>query len=235
MVKLRIQEIAESKGISLEELDQLTGFTTQILTKPGISGNFLESSNIENITPENAANLRKKADKLGVSVLDLISSTNRKSAVKLKILETAKNQNLSLQELSNQSGVHPAIIAFYSTQAISREKLTEPRFQEYLSQISSSLNTSTEELQVLADLPGTKLLIEDKAKEKGITLPEMAVLINLPNDFIDLMATHPVDIDKLLSLSIEESDKFLSIKEEKYCKGICSICCLLSIQCDSCK
>lgn len=193
MVKLRIQEIAESKGISLEELDQLTGLSTRNLTESLRRENVNESSNIENITAENAEQLRKKAATLGVSVLDLLSPTAKKVAFNLKIIETAKNQNLTLEELSKRSGVDPAIVAFYSTQAISREKLAEPRFQEYLNRISQTLNSPIPDLQVLADLPKTKLLIEDIAQEKGISLQEMAILLDLPSDFLDLVATQPID------------------------------------------
>jgi transcriptional regulator with XRE-family HTH domain len=225
MVKLRIQEIAESKGISLEELDQLTGFSTQNLTESLRRENVNESSNIENITLENAKQLRKKAATLGVSVLDLISPTAKKVAFNLKIIETAKNQNLNLEDLSKLSGVDPAIVAFYSTQALSREKLAEPRFQEYLNRISETLNSSIQDLQVLADLPKTKLLIEDIAQEKGITLQEMAVLMDVPSDFIDLVATQPIDTDKLLS-----------IKENGFLRQPfqCFLCCMFSRDCGGC-
>jgi hypothetical protein len=226
MVKLRIQEIAESKGISLEELDQLTGFSTQNLTESLRRENVNESSNIENITLENAKQLRKKAATLGVSVLDLISPTAKKVAFNLKIIETAKNQNLNLEDLSKLSGVDPAIVAFYSTQAISREKLAEPRFQEYLNRISETLNSSIQDLQVLADLPKTKLLIEDIAQEKGITLQEMAVLMDVPSDFLDLVATQPID-----------TDKFLQVEGLLALRGpICAICCVSKQPCcNKCK
>lgn len=209
MINLRIQEIAEAKGLSLEELSKLSGISTE---------DIRAYSSLETLTEEKAANLRKIAAKLNVPVLELVKPVVKPEAFKLKILEMAKNRGLTLQELSKLSGVEFDAIAFYSTQAIYKQKISETPCQESLRIISKALDCSIEDLQVEADLPVNKLRFEAFTDEKNLSLEDISLLTDASQEFINLLATQPVDVD-----IVKELFKDIPDDANEICKAFCKI------------
>lgn len=190
MVSLRIEEIAEGKGLTLAEVREIAGISEEMMQK-------YANKSIK-ITEETAADLKKIAEKLNVPVMELIKPVAKQAAFKLTIFEKAKEKGITLEELSEKSGVHLALVAFYSTQVISKEKLAEEPYQKYLTKISEALECNSEDLKVVAELPVTRLRLEEMAKEKGLSLEEISRLNKLPWEFVDLMATQPVDANLFL-------------------------------------
>lgn len=198
MVTLRIQEQAEAKGITLTELGQLCGLSAEAMQK-------YATESIE-ITEETAADLRKVSAKLNVPVLELLKPVAKMAAIKLKIIEKAQKKNITLEQLSEQSGVHPGVIAFYSTQPISQEKLAEPPHRAHLSKISEILEVSSEDLKVATDMPTTMLRLEELEKEKGISLKDLSSLIGVNEELINLIVTQPIDPSLFINRTTERSD-----------------------------
>ena len=62
-----------------------------------------------------------------------------------------------------------------------------------IKRISEVLECTIEELQEPATLPITKLDIESLSSQRGLTLEDLALLSDFPSEFINLIATHPVD------------------------------------------
>ncbi len=153
MINLRIQEFAKAKGLSLEELSKLSGVPL---------ADIQSYTTIESLTDEIAANLRKIASNFSVSVVELVKPVVNQGAFRFKILEMVKKKGLTIEELSKTSGVHLAIIAFYSTQPIDEHKFNELELKnKYLTKISEVIGCSTEELKVETDLPITKVDLKE--------------------------------------------------------------------------
>jgi hypothetical protein len=185
MITLCIEEVATAQGLTLEQLSQLSGVSLQDIQS------YLS---IETLTDETAANLRKIAAQLNVPVLKLVKPAAKREAVKLNILEIAQRKDLTLEELSNLSGVHPAILMFYSTQPLCKEKLSEiESHNQYLTKISEGLNCTIEDLQTPAELPMTKLRFEELLQEQGLTVDELSMLTEIPEQFFDLISTQPTE------------------------------------------
>ncbi|MBD1894040.1 helix-turn-helix transcriptional regulator [Coleofasciculus sp. FACHB-129] len=214
MITLRIQEIADakSKPLTLEELSQVSGVSLKVIqdyaTKP-----------IKTLTEEVADNLRKLADKLEVDVLELVmpvrqdvdvlevKPVDKQEAVKLEIRKIAKDtKDWNLQELSKQCEVDLIIVEFYSKQPIYKQKLDETSAKETLSKICKALDCQIEDLLVevkAEELPETKLRIEELAAERGLSLNDLSLLTRLSYEFIDLVATQPINVDLLSDLFTE--------------------------------
>ena len=198
MVNFRIQELAEAKGLTLEELSQISGVAVgRIQTYTNTSFIPVE------ITEESATELRKIAVKLNVPIMDLIKPVPKSAAFKLNILEIAQQKGISFKELSERSGIHPTLLSFYITQPISKDKLTEPPFQTHINKISDILGCSPEDLKIASELPITRIRLEEFAKERGITLEDLKLLSGLPTEFIDLIATQPIDIQVWMQKKID--------------------------------
>ncbi|MBD1906763.1 hypothetical protein H6F53_14895 [Trichocoleus sp. FACHB-832] len=191
MIILCIQEIAAAKGLTLEELSQVSGVSLEVIQA-------YATTPIETLTEEVAANLRKLASKLDVVVLELVQPVGKREAFRLKILEMAQGKGLTLEELSHRSGVHPAVLVFYSTQSICKQKLDEPQHKKNLLDLCKALICSIEDLQIPADLSTTILRLNEKTKEKGLTLKELSVLTSLPYELIDLFATQPINMSTFI-------------------------------------
>ncbi|MCT7961220.1 hypothetical protein NG791_11090 [Laspinema sp. D1] len=193
MVTLRIQEIAEAKGMTLEQLSQDCGVSLEKIHQ-------YSAESIE-IKEEMAVEIQTIATQLDVTVLELVKPLTTPVAFKLKIQELAEAKGMTLEELSKKAEVHPAIIAFYSTQVISKSKLEEPPFELYLSQISQALECCNEDLKTIAELSLTSLRLQESTQERGLTLKELSKLTNTPYEVIDLMATQPVNSRNFINLS----------------------------------
>lgn len=185
MVNLRIKELAEEKGLTLKELSQISSISEEALqayaTKP---------VDIEKVSDD----LKKIAAKLNVPVIHLIKNVAKKLAFKLDILKVMQQKRISLETLVSSSNIHPAVLLFYITQPISNDILAKSPYQDHLKKISDSLEVSPEDLKVVSDLPKTRLYIEESLKEKGLTLEEYSKLMGWPIEFVNLIATQPVDM-----------------------------------------
>ncbi|BBD61265.1 hypothetical protein NIES2109_40930 [Nostoc sp. HK-01] len=206
MIKIIIGEMAASKGVSLDEISRLSGISIEEIQS---------YSTIENITEDTFVNLRKIAARLNLPVLDLVQPIANQLAFKFKISEMAKTKGLTLEELSEKSRIQPAIIEFYNTQAICQQTLTNPLCQTHLGKITEVLNCSLEELQFSEELPPTYFRLEEIAKEKGLTLDELSLLIELPKGFVDLIATIRIDYS---TLSCEFCCKYWGSRQCGDCK-----------------
>ncbi|BBD68474.1 hypothetical protein NIES4072_42140 [Nostoc commune NIES-4072] len=173
-----------------------------------------------NIT-EKIEDLRKIAKALDVEMLELVKLKETREAVKLKIAKLAQNKNLSLKELANQSKVDFPILWFYSSQPIEKKKLTQEPFQTNLNKISRVLNSSFEDLQGIeqAELPQTTLQVKEFLDAADLSINDLSLLTGVNREFIDLVATNPMD---LRNIQILREDKVI-------CKLICTI---LGCNCD---
>ncbi|MFN6539433.1 MAG: hypothetical protein RM021_024200 [Nostoc sp. EkiNYC01] len=195
MITLSIQQFAEDNNLSLEELSQHSNVALEDIQSYAI---------IETLTDEIATNLRKIASELNVSVLELVKPILKQGALRFKIFEMIQNKDLTIEELSKLSGVHPAIVAFYSTQPINEHKFNEmERKNKYLTKISEVIGCSTEELKVETDQPIIKLDVKKWAEKRGLNLDDISLLTGLPLDFIDLISTQY--IDEPIDISCKES------------------------------
>ncbi|MCT7965724.1 helix-turn-helix transcriptional regulator [Laspinema sp. D1] len=189
MVTLRIQELAEAKGITLEQLSEDCCISVEKLQK-------YASESIE-IQEETAADIQAMATQLNVTVFEVLKPVDHPVAFKLKIQEIAYKKGITLEELSEKSGVHFAIILFYSTQAIAKAQFEKKEFQESLSRISQVLGGRSEDLKVSAELPLTSLRLKEGAQEKGITLKQLSEITQVPYELIELMDNQPINISML--------------------------------------
>jgi DNA-binding Xre family transcriptional regulator len=187
MITLRVKEILQAKGLTLQELSQVID----------VSENYIQSliDKPIQITEETATVLNRISEALKIPLVNLFTTVTKQEAVRLKILDLIQEREMSLEELSDQSGVHPSIIAIYSTQPICKLKLAEPKFQENLVKISQALTSSPEDLQVEADLPITRLRFREMMKFKGLTVDDLSVLTGLPQEFIEFVTTEPLDMN----------------------------------------
>ncbi|MBD2518485.1 hypothetical protein H6G93_26655 [Nostoc sp. FACHB-973] len=206
MINLRIQQFAEANGLSLEELSKLSGVPLS---------DIQFYATIETLTDEIAANLRKIASSLNVSVVELVKPVVKQGVFRFKIFEMVQKKGLKIDELSKISGVHPAIVAFYSTQPIDEDKLNELEFKnKYLTKISEVIGCSAEELKVETDLPITKIDLKEWAEKRDLNLEDISVLTGIPIDFIDLISTQYIDTPIDISLKDHISDGFLGLMAE---------------------
>jgi lambda repressor-like predicted transcriptional regulator len=187
MTTLRIKEILQTKGLTLQELSQLID----------VSENYIQSilDKPIQITEETATVLNKISEALKIPLVNLFTTATKQEAVRLRILDLIQEREMSLEELSDQSGVHPSIIAIYSTQPICKQKLVETKFQENLVKISQALTSNLEDLQVEADLPITRLRFREMMELKGLTVDDLSTLTGLPNEFVELVTTEPMDMN----------------------------------------
>lgn len=189
-VTLRIQELVEAQGLTFEELSKASGVSLEDIQA-------YATTPVE-LIEETATALRKIATKLNVAVVELVQPIAKREAFKLKILEMAQQKGLTLEKLSERSGVNPAIISFYSTQSISNQKLNELESKnQYLRKISQALVCDVEDLKIEAELPTTKLCVEEWVEERGLNLQDLSRLTNLPQEYIDLIAKHPLDVNQV--------------------------------------
>lgn len=194
MITLRIKEIIEEKDLSPETLSNGSSVPLNAIQA------YITSPTIEGITDIIAEHLRKIAKQLNVSVIELVKPVTKKAAFKLNIFEIMQQKQLTLNELSERSGVHPAILAFYSTQPICEQKLSELELKnKYLIKISEVLDCSSEDLKIETERPIIKLGIEEWAEERGLNKEDMSILTELPLDFIDLLYTQY--IEKVIDIS----------------------------------
>lgn len=144
-------------------------------------------------------NLKRIAVALDVSVVYLIKPVVKREAFKLKIRELAQQQepSLSLTQLSKKSNVDVSILCFYSTQSIDKQKLDEPQFHTNLTKISEALECTIEDLMDTnkADLPASKLRIEEVANDKNLTFEDLSLLTNTTPELIELIAKNPIDLE----------------------------------------
>lgn len=185
-VTLRIQELAEANELTFEELSKLSGVSVQDIQAYATAP--------VKITEEAATKLRNIASQLNVPVVELVKPIAKREAFRFKILEMAQQKGLTLEELSKRSGVNPALIAFYSTQPICKQKIAETQCMTSLYKISDTLGCRVEDLQLAADIPVTQLRFEAFTDEKNLNLEDISLLTGYSQEFIDLIATQPLDI-----------------------------------------
>ena len=185
MVSLRIQEFLDARGLSRTDLSSLTD-----ISEDAIDTYAAESINLNEDT---AQDIRKIAAKLCIPAPKLIRPIDKKPGIRLKILEQAKTQGLTLNQISERSNVHPYILGIYSTQVLLKEKLEEPQIQSEISRIADILGTSLVELSVSSEPPITQLRLSEFLQEKGISLEELSLLHDIPSDFFNLLDGQPFD------------------------------------------
>ena len=180
MVTLRIQELAEAKGITLEQLSQDCCISVEKVQK-------YASESIE-IHEDTAIELKKIANRLEINSLDLLQSNHNSSFIRLNILKKIQEKSLTLEALSEKSGVHISVLAFYTTQPISQERLSEAKINEDMEKICAGLESSLEELIIEeANIPLIKYDIDQVINNANLSSPEFSLLSNISEDGIDLI------------------------------------------------
>lgn len=77
--------------------------------------------------------------------------------VRLNIIPILQDKKQTLEQLSEASGIHLSVLAFYSTQPLCHEKLAETQVKEQLQKIVDFLECSMDEMLVEAvDIPVIK-------------------------------------------------------------------------------
>lgn len=208
MVSLRIQEFLDARGLSRTDLSSLTG-----ISEDTINAYAAESISLNE---ETSQDIRTIAAKLGIPTGKLIRPVDKKPGIRLKILEQAQAQGLTLNQISERSHVHPLLLGIYSTQVLLKEKLEEPEIQDDLNRIATALGTSPLDLSVIEDPPITQLRINEFLQEKGISLEELSLLYNVPSRFFDLIDGQPFD-----PLIIGDNRDWV----------LHTVCCLLHLRC----
>lgn len=180
MVTLRIQELAAAKRMTLEQLSQDCGISVKKIQT-------YASESIE-IQEETAAEIQKIAERLEINSLDLLQSNPNSSFIRLNIIQKIQEKSLTLEALSEKSGVHISVLAFYTTQPISRERLAEAKFQENLEKICACLESSLKELIIpKANIPFIKFDIDSVISHANLTPQKFSLLSNISEDCIDLI------------------------------------------------
>ncbi|OYD91825.1 hypothetical protein CDG76_24550 [Nostoc sp. 'Peltigera membranacea cyanobiont' 210A] len=145
---------------------------------------------------EKIEDLRKIAKALDIEMVELVKPKETREAVRFKLVELAQDKQMSLQELANQSHVDFPIICFYSSQPIENKKITQEPFYTNLSKISVALNCSIEDLQdkEKVELPPTMLRVQEFLEATDLNINDLSLLTGVNSEFIDLIATNPIDI-----------------------------------------
>ncbi|MDZ7954157.1 hypothetical protein [Nostoc sp. DedQUE09] len=158
-----------------------------------------------NIT-EKIEDLKKIAKALDVETVELVKPRETREGVRLKLNELAQDKQISLKELANQSQVDFSIICFYSSQPIENKKLTQEPFHTNLSKISVALNCSLEDLQhkEKVDLPPTMLRVQEFLEVTDLNIKDLSLLTGVNSEFIDLIATNPIDLRNIPSWGEEK-------------------------------
>lgn len=158
-----------------------------------------------NIT-EKIEDLKKIAKALDVEMVELVKPKEKREAIRLKIAELAQDKQISLKELANQSQVDFPIICFYSSQPIEKKKLTQEPFHTNLSKISVALNCNLEDLQDTkkAELPPTTLRVQEFLDATDLNINDLSLLTGANSEFIDLIATNPMDLRNIPSWGEEK-------------------------------
>ena len=127
----------------------------------------------------------------------------KKGAIKLKILEKI-NQNNALKalsptqkliNLSQKSGVDKLILAFYSTQPISKKKLEAASTQEQLQKIGDILGCEINDLMgEEVDIPLFKFDIDLYIKKKYQNEAQFIKETNASAEFIEILRTEHIDV-----------------------------------------
>nr|ADO19133.1 hypothetical protein Nfla_5402 [Nostoc flagelliforme str. Sunitezuoqi] len=185
-VTLRIQELLDNKSVSFQDLSNASDISEEDIK-------ILSSQTIE-ITEQNAFILSKIAKKMDVSILDLIQPVATKKAFKFRIFELTEQQGISFEYLSMKTGIHLLILEFYNTNPISEENLDRLPHSQNLNKIIAVLNCTIEDLKVEEKLPKTRIIVEELASERGLTLEDLSLLIGLPLELLQLINLHPVNI-----------------------------------------
>ena len=189
MPVLRIQEFLNARGLAITDLSRLTGLAEDILRS------YTEES--IDLNQESAQNLRTISTKLNIPAAKLIRPVDKKAGIRLKVLERAEAQGLTLSQLSEESNVHPLLLAIYSTQVLLKEKWEEVQTQENIGRIAAALDTSPEELSVIQDPPITQLRVNDFLQEKGLSLEDLSLLYDIPSEVFNLLASQPFDFSAI--------------------------------------
>ncbi|RCJ29114.1 hypothetical protein A6770_01620 [Nostoc minutum NIES-26] len=148
-----------------------------------------------NIT-EKIDDLRKIATALDVKIIELVKPREKRAAVKLKISELARKKGIELKDLAEQSGVYFPVLCFYSSQPIEKIKLEDEPFHTNLINVCKVLSCSIQDLQdeEKVELPLTRLRVQELLEETGLTVNELSLLSETTLEFIDLVATNPIDM-----------------------------------------
>lgn len=214
MVSLRIQEFLGARGLSRTDLSSLTGIAEDTI-------NTYATESI-NLNEETTRDIRIIAGKLGIPAAKLIRPIAKEPGIRLKILDHAKTQDLTLNQIAERSNVHPYIMGIYSTQVLLKGKYEEPKVKQDISRIANTLETSPAELSVSSEPPITQLRLSDFLREKGMSLEELSLLYDIPPDFFNLLDGQPFDI--ALFSQADEQLTVCCFLFSCSCPGDCSNC-----------
>lgn len=208
IVKLRVREILLQEKISVGQLLENSDVTQTDIDS-------WEDAPVE-MTEELIEKLNSVARATNTSVLRFIGFSTQKPAYRFRLFERMEQQKISLEQLSNKSGIHPLVISFYEMNPVARDRLCDEFELNHLNKLSCTLECSVDDLRIEEILPKTRICVNSLALERGITLEELASLIGLPYDYLRLIEKHPLDLSTLLEESLDsEIFKLEAIPESK--------------------
>ncbi|MCF2149867.1 hypothetical protein IQ276_026250 [Desmonostoc muscorum LEGE 12446] len=148
---------------------------------------------------EKIEELKKIAQALDVEMVELVKPNEKNEGVKLKLVELTQEKQISLKELATRSQIEFPIICFYSSQPIEKKKLTQQPFSKNLKEISKVLNCTLEDLQEKekVELPPTILRVQEFLDTTDLNINDLSLLLGVSSEFIDLIATNPIDIGNM--------------------------------------
>ena len=200
MPTLRLEEVLKEHTITPE-----LAVYVEKLRKKGTTFDKLDA--------DTASDLRAIAEELKVSFFDLFLPTE--NLYRLKIIEIIENRysgNLrerleALQaELPKSKKISLALLGIYATQILPASLLNGSDLRS----ICKILSVGLEELKELSDTPKQTISVESLLKKLGLTLDELAILLEIPKKFIPWISIAPIKIAEVnpqKGLKIERTNK----------------------------
>jgi hypothetical protein len=155
-----------------------------------------KGTTFDKLDANTANDLRAIAEELKVSFFDLFIPTE--NLYRLKIIAIIENRYSgtlrekleALQaELPKSKKISLALLGIYATQILPESLLNGSDLRS----ICKILGVGLEDLKELSDTPKLTISVESLLKKLGLTLDELAILLEIPKKFIPWISTEPKD------------------------------------------
>lgn len=211
MPTLRLEEVLKEHIITPE----LTVYVERLRAK---------GQTFDKLDANTASDLRAIAEELKVSFFDLFTPTENLYRLKItEIIEnkysgTLKDKLKALQaELPKSKKISLPLLGIYATQILPESLLKGSD----LDAICRILGTGLEELKELSDPPNQTISVESLLRKLGLTLDELAILLEIPKKFIPWISTEPRNIINInpprkLDIDIDRNRDIFESKNESF-------------------
>ena len=217
-----------------------------------------KGTTLDKLDDETASDLRAIAEAVKISVFDLFVPSEQMYRLRIsELVKTKYTDKLNLKEqleallldLSKANKISFALLGIYSTQILPETLLKGSDIKE----ICTLLKVTLEELKELSDAPSQTISVESLLKKLDITLDELAILLEIPKEFIpwiskdnikEVVNTNPSDESPSmrtndstsLPRSIRGGSRSFHIRQgsNPFCNLVCSVDNLLcSVVCSN--